>query len=440
MGSVKLLNRTFFVYIVSSIIVLLVAAPIFYFSMVYLYINDIDETLHLYKKEFKHYYLPNFKQSEIESWNKYNRDMKIEPSDIYTNQHTAYFYKDFFDVLDDEKEPYRVMQSPIVIENKPYIFTARISLVETEDLIESIAVVFVVLIGLLLGVLIFVTNRFSKKIWQPFHSTLEKLKSFDLTTRQGISFDKTNIKEFEELNQSLQKLIDKNISVYNQQKTFIENASHELQTPLAILKSKLNLLLQNKNITSEQAELLTAIDLPLARMTRINKNLLLLAKIENKQFSEVETIELTKVINETLELLSDYITTKQIIVDNGSSTSSGQAFAEKLSVVCNKTLLEILVSNLLINSIIHNSENGKINISTSFSADIDFPNKTLTVSNTGKTALNNEKLFERFAVASSQNTNSGLGLAIVKEICNRYQWQISYAFENGFHSFTIKFL
>lgn len=423
MGSVKLLNKTFFVYTLSSIIVLIVAAPIFYFSIVQLYIEDVDETLHLYKKEFIHYYLPNFKQSEIENWNRYNRDIKIESCDASASRHTNYFYKDFYDVLDNENEPYRVLQSRIEIEGKIYTFTARISLLESEDLIKNISILFVVLIALLLAVLIFVTSRFSKRIWQPFRNTLEKIKVFDLSAQQNIYFDKTEIKEFEELNQSLQKLTDKNILVYIQQKAFIENASHELQTPLAVLKSKLNLLLQNKNITNEQAKLLEAIDLPLSRMTRIIKNLLLLAKIENKQFTQKENIELTEVINETLELLIDYTNAKQISVAKNLS--------EKLLVSCNKTLLEILVNNLLINSIVHNTEQGKI--------QINFSNKILTVSNPGKTKLNNEKLFERFAVSSSQTTNSGLGLAIVKEICNRNHWKISYSFKNNFHLFSVKF-
>lgn len=423
MGSVKLLNKTFRIYLLCSIAVLLIAAPIFYFSMERLYMEDTEETLLLYRKEFDHYYLPNFKLSEIENYNRYNRDIKIEPLNSYVSSDT-FFLQFYVDSLDNENEPYRVLQTPIFIENKPYTFTARISLVESEDLIESIAIVFVVLIALLLVVLLFVTNRFSKTIWQPFRNSLDKIKAFDLSAQQPISFGETDIKEFEELNQSLQKLTDKNLSVYSQQKTFIENASHELQTPLAVLKSKLNMLLQNKNATSEQAKLLAAIDLTLSRMTRINKNLLLLAKIENKQFSNVENIELTKVINETLELLHDYIATKKIIVVKN--------LTDKVLVVCNKTLLEILVSNLLINSIIHNTESGKI--------IIEISNNTLAVSNTGKTTLNSEKLFERFAVSSSQNTNSGLGLAIVKEICNRYKWQISYAFGNGFHSFSIDIL
>jgi signal transduction histidine kinase len=272
-------------------------------------------------------------------------------------------------------------------------------------------------------VLLFVTNRFSKRIWQPFQNTLEKLKTFDLTARQSVSFDKTDIKEFEELNQSLQKLTDKNISVYNQQKTFIENASHELQTPLAVLKSKLDLLLQNKDITSEQSEIVNAIGLPLSRVSRINKNLLLLAKIENNQFADKESIEVTEVVNETLELLTDYISAKQITIDKN--------LTEKLIVTCNKTLLEILISNLLINAIVHNVDNGKINI--------DFSGRTITVSNTGKTALDNKKIFDRFSVSSSETANSGLGLAIVKEICNRYDCYIHYTFENNLHSFSVRF-
>jgi len=253
--------------------------------------------------------------------------------------------------------------------------------------------------------------------------SLEKLKTFDLTTQQTISFDKTDIQEFEALNESLHKLIDKNISIYKQQKTFIENASHELQTPLAILTSKIDLLLQNKDITNEQSEIINAIELPLARVSRINKNLLLLAKIENNQFAEKDIVEVTELTNETLELFTDYIEAKHIIVNKN--------FTEKLVVNCNKTLLEILISNLLINAIVHNVENGKINI--------DFSSNALTIANTGTIALQQDKIFKRFAISSSKTANSGLGLAIIKEICNRYQWQIEYSFSNQLHVFKVRF-
>jgi signal transduction histidine kinase len=422
MGSVKLLNKTFRIYLLYSVIVLAVAAPLFYFSITRLYIEETDETLLLYKKEFQNYYLPHLKQSEIENWNKNNRDIKIKPTFNAVVSDT-FFYQDNLDIFEDEKVPYRVFHSQIDIENKPYIYIARKSLVESDDLIENIAIVFCILISLFLIVLTYVTNRISKKIWHPFHNTLEKLKSFDLTSQTDILFEKTKIKEFEELNTSLQKLINNNISVYNQQKTFIENASHELQTPLAVLKSKIDLLLQNKDITNEQIEIINAIELPLSRVSRTNKNLFLLAKIENNQFADKENIEITEIVNETLELLFDYISAKHISVD--------KLIIEKLIVVCNKSLVEILISNLLVNSINHNIENGKLSI--------DFSVRTLRISNTGKFPLNTEKLFERFAISYSETTNSGLGLAIVKEICNRYHWQINYSFEDNLHSFAIKF-
>lgn len=422
MGSIKLLNKTLSIYLLCSSIVLMIAAPIFYFSIEHLYLKDTDETLLLYKKEFKYYFLPTFKQNNIPEFNRYNRNLKILPPSVLILNDT--FSNAFYlDSLDNENEPYRVFKTPIYIENKPYTFYARISLVESEDLIKRIAVIFVGLIGFLLITLLFITKQFSKRIWLPFQKTLDKLLRFDLTKEQSISFDKTDIKEFDELNLALQNLVDKNISVFSQQKAFIENASHELQTPLAILKTKLNLLLQNNNINSDQAALLAAIEIPLTRMTRINKNLLMLAKIENKQYLEVESIELEKVITETLELLEDYLITKQIILI--------KKINQKLTVKSNKTLIEILVSNLLINSVVHNSKNGEI--------IIELSDQSLIVSNTGNLALNKQKIFKRFTITSSETVSSGLGLAIVKEICNRYNWKIIYHFENGFHSFSVNF-
>lgn len=426
----KLLHKPFKAFTIYALIILACSIPVYYLVVDFIWLDELDEHNHIVKERIEY----SFNNAQIEenelnsllkNWGKLQPSTTLTPSDLSVPKpdSTYTITKQNTYVEHNEIDRFRVLSSYISINGKLYHLQIETNIEEADETMLAIAIVTLLFFALLVIGFIFLNRRIAKQIWQPFRNTLKKLKSFDLTTQRAVSFDKTNIEEFEELNQSLQKLIDKNISVYSQQKTFIENASHELQTPLAVLKSKLNLLLQNKNITSEQAELLTAIDLPLSRMTRINKNLLLLAKIENNQFAEIETIELTEIINETLELLIDYTTTKQITIDKNLS--------EKLTLTCNKTLLEILVNNLLINAIIHNTEQGKIQIS--------FSDKTLTVSNTGKTPLNNEKLFERFAVSSSQTTNSGLGLAIVKEICNRYQWKINYAFENNFHSFAVKF-
>lgn len=426
----KLLHKPFKAFTIYALIILACSIPVYYLVVDFIWLDELDEHNHIVKERIEY----SFNNAQIEenelnsllkNWGKLQPSTTLTPSDLSVPKpdSTYTITKQNTYVEHNEIDRFRVLSSYISINGKLYHLQIETNIEEADETMLAIAIVTLLFFALLVIGFIFLNRRIAKQIWQPFRNTLKKLKSFDLTTQRAVSFDKTNIEEFEELNQSLQKLIDKNISVYSQQKTFIENASHELQTPLAVLKSKLDLLLQNKNITSEQAELLTAIDLPLSRITRINKNLLLLAKIENKQFAEVENIELTEVINETLELLSDYTTLKQISVDEN--------FSEKLFLSCNKTLLEILVNNLLINAIVHNTEQGKIQIS--------FSNKTLTISNTGKTALSNEKLFERFTISSSETANSGLGLAIVKEICNRYNWHIHYTFENNLHSFSVQF-
>ena len=426
----KLLHKPFKAFTIYALIILVCSIPVYYLVVDFIWLDELDEHNHIVKERIEY----SFNNAQIEenelnsllkNWGKLQPSTTLTPSDLSVPKpdSTYTITKQNTYVEHNEIDRFRVLSSYISINGKLYHLQIETNIEEADETMLAIAIVTLLFFALLVIGFIFLNRRIAKQIWQPFRNTLKKLKSFDLTTQRAVSFDKTNIEEFEELNQSLQKLIDKNISVYSQQKTFIENASHELQTPLAVLKSKLDLLLQNKNITSEQAELLTAIDLPLSRITRINKNLLLLAKIENKQFAEVENIELTEVINETLELLSDYTTLKQISVDEN--------FSEKLFLSCNKTLLEVLVNNLLINAIVHNTEQGKIQIS--------FSNKTLTVSNTGKTALSNEKLFERFTISSSETANSGLGLAIVKEICNRYNWHIHYTFENNLHSFSVQF-
>ena len=426
----KLLNKPFKAFTIYALIILACSIPVYYLVVDFIWLDELDEHNQIIKERIENSFNnAQIEESELNSllknWDRLQPNTTLTPSylSVLKPDSTYTITKQNRYVEHNEIDRFRVLSAYININGKLYHLQIETNIEEADETMLAIAVVTLLFFALLVIGFILLNRRIAKQIWRPFRNTLEKLKSFDLTTQQTVSFDKTDIEEFEELNQSLQKLIDKNISVYNQQKTFIENASHELQTPLAVLKSKLDLLLQNKDLTNEQSEIINAIELPLSRVSRINKNLLLLAKIENKQFSVVENIELTEVINETLELLIDYTTAKQITVDKN--------LPEKLALTCNKTLLEILISNLLINSIVHNAENGKINI--------DFSGRTLTVSNTGKIALDNKKIFERFIVSSSETANSGLGLAIVKEICNRYQWQINYTFQNNLHFFSVQF-
>ncbi|MBO9574027.1 MAG: HAMP domain-containing histidine kinase, partial [Chitinophagaceae bacterium] len=224
-------------------------------------------------------------------------------------------------------------------------------------------------------------------------------------------------------NQSLNKLISGNIAAYNQQKEFADNASHELQTPLAIIQSKLEILMQSQSLTTEQYNIIEEALASLARVGRINKNLLLLTRIDNSQFMEKETIDISKLLKKSARSFNSFAEDKQIdlrshIIDN-------------VTVHGNKILVEILVNNLITNAIRHSNPGSSILIS--LSAD------KLSISNTGEEPLKSEHLFKRFSTASSQNPGTGLGLALVKQICTRYNWNINYSFEKRQHMFSIVF-
>lgn len=290
-------------------------------------------------------------------------------------------------------------------------------------IIGAVTILTISFFALLLGGLILLNRRISRQMWQPFYQSLHKIRNFDLNQRDHISFEKTDITEFAELNQSLQKLIDANISVYNQQKEFADNASHELQTPLAIVRSKLELLSQNSSLTDEQYHIIEDALAALTRAGRINKNLLLLTRIENSQFMEKEKIDLSILLEQSAALFVPFSEEKhlewKIDIHPG------------VQVEGNKTLVEILLHNLMTNAIRHSPQNGKINLHLSLDQ--------LVVSNEGSHSLRTDQLFKRFASASTGPAGTGLGLALVKQICNRYNWQINYTFENKQHVFTVNF-
>ncbi len=321
----------------------------------------------------------------------------------------------------EEIDRFRCLSKVIYLNQKPYRFNIETNIEETQETIFFISITTVFLFVLIVGGLLFLNRRLSKSVWKPFRETLDQLKTFSLNNQTKIEFSKTDVSEFDELNQSLTKLIEHNVSVYKTQKEFTENASHELQTPLAILKNKLDILLQNQDLTEKQYQIAEEMNRALSRSSRINKNLLLLAKIDNKQFDS-ETFHLDEVLNQSLEILQEHFEQKNISVNTEIS--------DNVKVNGNIGLTEVLINNLILNAIRHTSINGSILIRLSQSE--------FEVSNSGTGKLNGDLLFKRFSRFSKDNNGSGLGLAIVKEICKSQNWTIDYRFENNNHIFSVK--
>ncbi|MCB9233703.1 MAG: HAMP domain-containing histidine kinase [Bacteroidia bacterium] len=416
----KLLSQTSRVYLVFAGLLLIGVAPIFYFVTEKLYLDDADEALILRKNEFLKDHADKLKQSEIPTWNEFNRDIKIFPPRPLTGDVLIYTY--YYDSLDAELEPYRELNSPVLIEGNLYTFAARINLVESEDLIMSIALLFFLIFTLLLLGLYLITRRLSQRIWKPFYQTLEQIEKFEINKPGKPIFIETRTEEFVRLNHSIERLIDRNTSIYQNQKEFIENAAHELQTPLAVFQAKIDTLIQSPDVTHEQAEILVSLNESVARLNRLNKNLLLLSKIEKNSFADQTQVSLNGIIEKNLGFFSEQARARNLKVELD--------FAEILTVNSNPSLVEILVSNLFLNAIRHNIPNGQITIRIS--------RRALIFSNTGEDkALNPEAIFNRFTKSNPAEKGNGLGLAIVKKIAGLNHWKIQYEFSMNLHIFSL---
>lgn len=290
-------------------------------------------------------------------------------------------------------------------------------------IISAVTILTLFFSALLLGGFIWLNRRISSRLWKPFYKSLAQIKSFDLDKNRQILFEETDITEFAELNNSLDKLITANIATYNQQKEFADNASHELQTPLAIVQSKLEMLQQSNSLTDEQYKIIEETLQALNRVNRINKNLLLLTRIENSQFMGKEIIDLSNLLHNTVALFTNFSESKQI--------SLKASIIPGIKVEGNKTLVEIVINNLLTNAIRHSAANSHVFVTLSANR--------LVVFNAGNIALQQDQLFKRFATASSETPGTGLGLAVVKQISNRYGWTVNYNFANNQHIFTLHF-
>src|ERR1051326_4386702 len=195
----------------------------------------------------------------------------------------------------DEGEmlPYRVLRSPFSSAKHSYVITIRRTYLESDDLIESILLTVVILFVCLLAGFFLINILIAKRSWKPFYRTLEILNEYELDKAASFQFPNTRTKEFTQLNNVLNKMTEQVYKDFISQKQFSENASHEMQTPLAVIKNKIELLIQSKNISAADMEIIQSIYNSANKLSQINRALLLLSKIESNQFAEVKELQLS---------------------------------------------------------------------------------------------------------------------------------------------------
>ena len=309
--------------------------------------------------------------------------------------------------------------------DRSYGVTTYISAKEYRHLLIKVSLSEGVIFVLLLLSIVVINRLESTRLWKPFYITMRAIGVYDIRRNEALSLEtKTGAEEFDRLNQTLRELIDNVDQAYRNQKQFTENASHELQTPLAIIRSKVELLAEGPGLNEDSAQLLQEIAEANERLSQMNKNLLLLTRIENGQYPDVQTIDLSGLVQRLGDFFKDYY------ANEGVQTKT--AIVGGVEVRANPALIEILVNNLLRNAYIHNIAGGWVHIRLTPQA--------LVIENSGPVIEGDPgQLFDRFRKGRVDNRTTGLGLALVRQIAQLYQFDIRYDYLDGRHQLSVLF-
>lgn len=325
-------------------------------------------------------------------------------------------------VNEQDFEPYRLLKTAFRIQDQYYELQVVSSSLEKDDLTEDILISIIWLYVILLLSVLIINNMVLRKIWAPFYQLLSKMGQFSLDKNPLITPTPTNVKEFKELDERVVRLAEQSVATYNSQKQFLENAAHELQTPLAVSINKLELLSEHDDIPPAHLQIIGSVTQQLQRLTRLNKALLLLTKIENRQFAMQEKVQMNPLVRQLAEQFEDLADSKQVEIrleENG-----------ELVWTAHPDLMSIMISNLIKNALVHNRPDGLVGISVN--------QDMLLVRNSAQgPALDPSKIFGRFHKNTSDHQRVGLGLAIVKAICEVSNLQAGYSYTDGFHEFKI---
>jgi len=361
-----------------------------------------------------------------------NRNGKIPKNDFDDNLtefvkiNTANFPTRFFDTIYNAPgkpvENGRAAAALITVGGQHYKVIIKESYASIDNLLQIITLITIVLLIVLLLILL-VTNKYIlNNLWQPFYNILHELKIFNVADPKTISSKPNRVDEFNELNTAVQIMASRVKNDYQHLKQFTENASHEMMTPLAVITTKLDTLIQDENLNADQYTQINDIYSAAAKLSRLNHALLLLVKIENNLVNDEEELNLQGLITQKLQQFKELIAAKDITVIE---------VLKENRIVASKTLIDILLNNLFSNAIRHNIEHGKLLITLT--------NEKLVFENPGAAKpLDKDMLFERFQKAPGSD-GVGLGLTIVKNICQLYHWDINYTHKSSLHRFEIVF-
>lgn len=405
------------------IVVLTVWAGFFYMAVVEEVNDEVDDTLEDYSEGLIIRALSG-EDMPTASNGSNNQYYLYEVSESYAASHPQITYRDemVFITEKSETEPARVLITIFRTEDERYMeLVVYTPTIEKLDLLRAILGWIIFLYILLLLIILSINIWVFRKNMKPLYVLLKWLDSSQLGKKNEPLENTTKITEFRKLNAATMAFAERGEKLFEQQKTFIGNASHEMQTPLAICRNRLEMLMEDETLTEHQLNELIKTHQTLENLTRMNRSLLLLCKIENGQFADTHSVCLNDILAHYLDDYKEVYAYRNITVTVTTDSS--------FCVEMNDSLVSVLVTNLLKNSFVHNIDGGFIYIK--ITAD------TFEISNIGEKPLDRERIFERFYQGQKKEGSTGLGLALVDSICKVNHLKIDYTYVENRHIFTI---
>lgn len=399
----KLLSYTYRKLALLLFLLMAVWGVLFYYAIIDEVVDETDDTLENYGEILMESALhdPSILETEGSLMSFY----KFTPISEEEGRHYRQVFYDatVYIELEDEDEPVRVMCTAFRMpDGQYYELKLMISILERDDMVEAMlwylgALFLLFLICTSIGIQLVL-----KGVFRPLHRLLDWLHCIQPGKEVPPLDNPTKIREFRQLSDAALDMGNRSYKAYEEQKQFIENASHELQTPLAIVRGKVELLAESEGMTEQQMEQLDEIYATLGRAVKLNKSLLLLSRIENGQYTEMEDVSVDEILDELLPDLMDIYEHKQVRLIRKREE-------QPFIIRCNHSLAQILVSNLVKNSLLHNREGGELQVLTTPTS--------LVIKNTGDVPLDGEKLFRRFYHGmDGKKDSTGLGLAIARSL------------------------
>lgn len=424
----KLSNKSLLYLAVCLLPVISIWSVGFYFALLNEIKESTDEELENYKRQIV---FQAEKEPSILQQKTFDEGF-FEIKEI--SKERALSFKDLYEDLeilaqdkDDEApelEPVRMLTTAFELQGKYYQLKVYNSMLEEDDLIKELLWEVTGLYILLLLTTLLINNFVLRRLWTPFYTFLSDLKKYRLGISKDFPKTATSTTEFIELQDAVDTVLQYSDKIFEQQNQFIGNASHELQTPLAIIISKLELLFEKETLNPALAQKISEVLQIAERLVRLNKSLLLLTKIENHHFFDNKELSVNEAVENTIDELREIAEFRNIDLK--------AEVDHELLAYLDPSLLNIIVANFLRNAIFHNEENGHV--------IVVIKDSKLIIKNTGEpVALDTEKVFSRFHKSDSVTSGTGLGLAIVKAIAQLYGFHVHYSYADGLHSFTIDF-